>query len=238
VQTGGCDATARFCLVAGWCPPEAPRRTAPNGTNTTSLLLLSGAPAVQATVRISVQWMQFLASTGRAATWENFDGPSGGRTPGVNVFSVADLLARAGVSYDDVAVSGAEVTLNFHFDCDWDLARAREACSPEVLATRIDRGRGYSTLRAVPWVRDDGGAGYAERTLVRMSGIHFQLQFSGQARQFDFGAPPHTPLLCSDVLGTLLTTYAPFSAHHARDRQHNHADWRASLFHLSSSGCT
>jgi hypothetical protein len=198
VQTGACDASG-FCLLRTWCPLEAPhapsagsaltgRGSSSNTTssNATSTLSLAGVSDLQVLLFIAVRWNKFLSSDGKTEAWES---PSGRGAAGSMFYTVGELLSWAGTTYDDVAATGADVTLNFRFDCDWDLAQAKTACRPDLLTARVDT-RGLSRAVALPVVAAAGGGGgapgYSARTLQRTTGLYFRLQFSGQARQFDF----------------------------------------------------
>ena len=111
-----------------------------------------------------------------------------------------------------MAASGADVTLNFRFDCDWDLAQAKKACKPELLAARIDP-RGYNRALALPTAFAGAAPGYSARTLQRTTGVYFRLQYSGQARQFDFDSTITTIgslLYFLSLLGVVLDWMAPY----------------------------
>ena len=221
VQTGACDASG-FCLVRTWCPLEA-QRALPAGvaagggrgnnaaaSNATTVVLFTGVPDVQVSLFISVQWVKFLSADGKTESW---DSPTGrGSGSGGLFWTVGELLSLAGTSYDDVAAAGADVTLNFRFDCDWDLAQAKKLCMPELLAARIDP-RGYNRAVALPAAFAGASPGYSARTLQRTTGINFRLQYSGQARQFDFDSTITTIgslLYFLSLLGVVLDWMAPF----------------------------
>ena len=131
VQTGACDASG-FCMLRTWCPLDVPRFIGGRGgatSNATTTVSLSGAGDMQVSLYIAVRWVKFLSSDGRTEQWES---PAGRGDPGSMFYTVSGLLDMAGVSYGDVAATGADVTLNFRFDCDWDLAQAKQDCRPDL----------------------------------------------------------------------------------------------------------
>ena len=215
VQTGACDASG-FCMLRTWCPLDAPRgggggRGGGASSNATTTVNLTGVGDMQVSLYIAVRWVKFLSSDGKTEQWES---PAGRGDPGAMFYTVSGLLDMAGVSYDDVAATGADVTLNFRFDCDWDLAQAKKACWPDLLSARIDP-KGYSRTSALPSPALDasGSPLYSARTLQRTTGILFRLQFSGQARQFDFDSTVTTVgalLYFLSLVGSALDWLAPW----------------------------
>ena len=180
-------------------------------SNATTAVNFTGVADMQVSLFIAVRWVKFLSADGKTEEWES---PSGRGEPGATFYTVGELLVMAGTSIDEVAAAGADVTLNFRFDCDWDLVQAKKACRPDLLSARIDP-RGYSRTLALPSpsLAANGSPFYTARTLQRTTGVYFRLQYSGQARQFDFDSTVTTIgalLYFLSLVGSALDLLAPW----------------------------
>ena len=61
-------------------------------------------------------------------TWDNYDGLA--PTDGLNTFTIASILTKAGIAFSDVQMTGCDVIVTYYFDCNWD--NAKRDCLPLV----------------------------------------------------------------------------------------------------------
>ena len=175
--TGVCLDEEKRCEVDGWCPGE------PQGNE--GMLPLVGAENMTVFIRINARFPCVRDRvTGIAKRADNLPGTT--LEPGVNLFTIGDLVARGGIEFDDVRDDGADIVLGTSFDCN--LGTDMKKCIPSpIKVTRIDTSnsdisRGYNIRRVVS---TDGGTFASTRVLQKLVGVRMRVQVSGKGRYFD-----------------------------------------------------
>ena len=180
VQTGRClpadQEGTRWCEVRGWCPAER------EGVEP---LPMQGVD----------EWTLFVRLYGEFAKFgESFDNANGtSLVEGYNLFSVRDLLGRAGIEYDTIRSGGVDLLMQFALDCNLD---SSEQCVPALTVARVEAedselSKGFNERTAIRFSQLQGNTtdGSAETKLARelwkRYGIKVRILLTGQARRFD-----------------------------------------------------
>ena len=177
VQTGAClppsEQGMRWCEVRGWCPAEDSEEKP---------LLLEGVDSWTLFIKLQVHFSKFGSS------WDNANGTELVR--GWNLFSVADILDKAGLEWNnETRQDGVDVLMQFALDCNLD---NDQQCVPEITVERTDLAsslsKGYNERTAVFFSDaqnkyDDG----LSRELWKRYGVKVRVLLTGSARKFDFG---------------------------------------------------
>lgn len=173
IRTGNCTADG-FCQVHAWCPVE------PNIPGRSTFNFLQGVDAFTTFIRVSVNFPTEDKRTDSGSSLKE----------GVNLFTTSELLAKAGIAYDDVKQLGALVAISYDWTCN--LNRAMSSCTPQVTYTRLDdphskfsTGFNYRYSRA--WAVHNVSSGdYVEyRNLFKVYGVRFVVLVSGTGVKFD-----------------------------------------------------
>ena len=171
ILTGGCSLDEGLCEVEGWCPGEVDSQMLP----------IMNAMNFTAFVRINVRFPCGHDGAGIPKHANNLPN-STALTPGINLFTLGEIVDLAGVDRDSIQEAGADIVMSTAFDCDLD--RHMRECAPEPFsATRIDDAAvvssGYNIRRAYVRQTDD------ERVLQKLVGVRVRVQVNGRGRHFD-----------------------------------------------------
>ena len=141
------------------------------------------------------EWTLFVRLYGEFAKFgESFDNANGtSLVEGYNLFSVRDLLGRAGIEYDTIRSGGVDLLMQFALDCNLD---SSEQCVPALTVARVEAedselSKGFNERTAILFSQLQGNAtdGSAETKLARelwkRYGIKVRILLTGQARRFD-----------------------------------------------------
>ncbi len=96
---------------------------------------------------------------------------------GKNLFSLNDMLTGAGISFDDIAQTGAIIMMYVNYDCD--LNTGADSCQPTFQFTRMDEGLGFQYTRAIPLAVLPPA-----RSLQTIRGVRIDFALTGKAGRF------------------------------------------------------
>jgi hypothetical protein len=122
-----------------------------------------------------------------------------GKCVAANMFSIRDVLQRAGISAKDAAATGAEILVKAKWadmkpmlgskgasPCNLDARDWREACAPSFEFRRLDDAHPNSFSHGYNFrVSEGGGAGASARRLIKWTGIRVIIMIEGQGGLFD-----------------------------------------------------
>nr|XP_055108308.1 P2X purinoceptor 6 isoform X4 [Symphalangus syndactylus] len=177
VKTGQCvvfNGTHRTCEIWSWCPVESgivPSRP-----------LLAQAQNFTLFIKNTVTFSKFNFSKSNALeTWD----PTYFKhcryepqfSPYCPVFCIGDLVAKAGGTFEDLALLGGSVGIRVHWDCDLDTGDS--GCRPNYSFQLQEKSYNFRT--ATHWWEQSG---VEARTLLKLYGIRFDILVTGQAGKF------------------------------------------------------
>ncbi|NP_001381624.1 P2X purinoceptor 6 isoform 9 [Homo sapiens] len=177
VKTGQCvvfNGTHRTCEIWSWCPVESgvvPSRP-----------LLAQAQNFTLFIKNTVTFSKFNFSKSNALeTWD----PTYFKhcryepqfSPYCPVFRIGDLVAKAGGTFEDLALLGGSVGIRVHWDCDLDTGDS--GCWPHYSFQLQEKSYNFRT--ATHWWEQPG---VEARTLLKLYGIRFDILVTGQAGKF------------------------------------------------------
>ncbi|XP_055231005.1 P2X purinoceptor 6 isoform X4 [Gorilla gorilla gorilla] len=177
VKTGQCvvfNGTHRTCEIWSWCPVESgvvPSRP-----------LLAQAQNFTLFIKNTVTFSKFNFSKSNALeTWD----PTYFKhcryepqfSPYCPVFRIGDLVAKAGGTFEDLALLGGSVGIRVHWDCDLDTGDS--GCRPHYSFQLQEKSYNFRT--ATHWWEQPG---VEARTLLKLYGIRFDILVTGQAGKF------------------------------------------------------
>ncbi|XP_058287956.1 P2X purinoceptor 6 isoform X3 [Hylobates moloch] len=177
VKTGQCvvfNGTHRTCEIWSWCPVESgvvPSRP-----------LLAQAQNFTLFIKNTVTFSKFNFSKSNALeTWD----PTYFKhcryepqfSPYCPVFCIGDLVAKAGGTFEDLALLGGSVGIRVHWDCDLDTGDS--GCWPNYSFQLQEKSYNFRT--ATHWWEQSG---VEARTLLKLYGIRFDILVTGQAGKF------------------------------------------------------
>ncbi|XP_016884557.1 P2X purinoceptor 6 isoform X7 [Homo sapiens] len=175
VKTGQCvvfNGTHRTCEIWSWCPVESgvvPSRP-----------LLAQAQNFTLFIKNTVTFSKFNFSKSNALeTWD----PTYFKhcryepqfSPYCPVFRIGDLVAKAGGTFEDLALLGGSVGIRVHWDCDLDTGDS--GCWPHYSFQLQEKSYNFRT--ATHWWEQPG---VEARTLLKLYGIRFDILVTGQAK--------------------------------------------------------
>jgi len=173
--TNGTCSDDGYCWLRAWCPQELDNP--PNQ-------LLVGIPDFTVFVKVNVKFPTYGVLV---------DNVGYALTPGVNFWSIGDMLSSADVSYESVNVDGTVIAVIVEWDCDLD--KPTSDCTPSFTFTRIDNPSQFSPgfnfrYAHYYWIPSSNMNGPVPgrteyRDLFKVYGIRFVYMVSGQARKFD-----------------------------------------------------
>ncbi|XP_063459305.1 P2X purinoceptor 6 isoform X5 [Pan paniscus] len=150
VKTGQCvvfNGTHRTCEIWSWCPVES-------GVVPSSNALETWDPTYFKHCRYEPQF-----------------------SPYCPVFRIGDLVAKAGGTFEDLALLGGSVGIRVHWDCDLDTGDS--GCWPHYSFQLQEKSYNFRT--ATHWWEQPG---VEARTLLKLYGIRFDILVTGQAGKF------------------------------------------------------
>ncbi|XP_058287957.1 P2X purinoceptor 6 isoform X4 [Hylobates moloch] len=150
VKTGQCvvfNGTHRTCEIWSWCPVES-------GVVPSSNALETWDPTYFKHCRYEPQF-----------------------SPYCPVFCIGDLVAKAGGTFEDLALLGGSVGIRVHWDCDLDTGDS--GCWPNYSFQLQEKSYNFRT--ATHWWEQSG---VEARTLLKLYGIRFDILVTGQAGKF------------------------------------------------------
>ncbi|XP_055108310.2 P2X purinoceptor 6 isoform X6 [Symphalangus syndactylus] len=150
VKTGQCvvfNGTHRTCEIWSWCPVES-------GIVPSSNALETWDPTYFKHCRYEPQF-----------------------SPYCPVFCIGDLVAKAGGTFEDLALLGGSVGIRVHWDCDLDTGDS--GCRPNYSFQLQEKSYNFRT--ATHWWEQSG---VEARTLLKLYGIRFDILVTGQAGKF------------------------------------------------------
>ncbi|XP_054325098.2 P2X purinoceptor 6 isoform X7 [Pongo pygmaeus] len=177
IKTGQCvvfNGTHRTCEIWSWCPVESgvvPSRP-----------LLVQAQNFTLFIKNTVTFSKFNFSKCNALeTWD----PTYFKhcryepqfSPYCPVFRIGDLVAKAGGTFEDLALLGGSVGIRVHWDCDLDTGDS--GCRPHYSFQLQEKSYNFRT--ATHWWEQPG---VEARTLLKLYGIRFDILVTGQAGKF------------------------------------------------------
>jgi len=111
-----------------------------------------------------------------------------GLVPGLNQWKISEILAGAGVQIDQIRASGAIISMNAKFDCDFN--HGTEDCKPDWVFSRIDKTSQDQTFSTGFNFYDvfNNPANPSKRTVNKRYGIKLEFGTSGRAGQFSIVA--------------------------------------------------
>lgn len=105
---------------------------------------------------------------------------------GLNQWSIEEILQGAGVTYNEVAATGAIILMNAKFDCDFNKGSSENDCKPDWEFSRLDKtsddkkaSTGFNYYENVPNSTD-----LSRRTIIKRYGLKFEFNVSGRAGRF------------------------------------------------------
>uniref|UniRef100_A0A2I3RBZ2 P2X purinoceptor n=1 Tax=Pan troglodytes TaxID=9598 RepID=A0A2I3RBZ2_PANTR len=98
-------------------------------------------------------------------------------SPYCPVFRIGDLVAKAGGTFEDLALLGGSVGIRVHWDCDLDTGDS--GCWPHYSFQLQEKSYNFRT--ATHWWEQPG---VEARTLLKLYGIRFDILVTGQAGKF------------------------------------------------------
>uniref|UniRef100_A0A2I2YEX2 ATP receptor n=1 Tax=Gorilla gorilla gorilla TaxID=9595 RepID=A0A2I2YEX2_GORGO len=98
-------------------------------------------------------------------------------SPYCPVFRIGDLVAKAGGTFEDLALLGGSVGIRVHWDCDLDTGDS--GCRPHYSFQLQEKSYNFRT--ATHWWEQPG---VEARTLLKLYGIRFDILVTGQAGKF------------------------------------------------------
>ncbi|XP_077015920.1 P2X purinoceptor 4 [Tamandua tetradactyla] len=187
VATGKCvwyNRTVKTCQVAAWCPVE-------HDLNVPNPAVLRAAENFTILVKNNILYPKFnfskrniLATINSTYLKSCIHDPK--TDPLCPIFRVGKIVAGAGHSFADMAVTGGVMGIQVNWDCNLDRAAAR--CLPKYSFRRLDTpdvdhnvAPGYN-FRFAKYYNDLSGSEY--RTLVKAYGIRFDIIVFGKAGKF------------------------------------------------------
>ncbi|XP_054325099.1 P2X purinoceptor 6 isoform X8 [Pongo pygmaeus] len=177
IKTGQCvvfNGTHRTCEIWSWCPVESgvvPSRP-----------LLVQAQNFTLFIKNTVTFSKFNFSKCNALeTWD----PTYFKhcryepqfSPYCPVFRIGDLVAKAGGTFEDLALLGGSVGIRVHWDCDLDTGDS--GCRPHYSFQLQEKSYNFRT--ATHWWEQPG---VEARTLLKLYGIRFDILVTGQVTFF------------------------------------------------------
>lgn len=178
IGVGSCSDDHKFCNLHAWCPVMNDTMTPSN--------VLRGVGDFQVVVRLDVKFPKFGVDR------SNMNGTK--LTPGLNLFTVRDMLERANSTFEDASKFGAVVTVDMRWDCDLDMDV--ELCNPTFNFVRLDdpdtdtpTAQGYQFNYAHHYYMRTGNQTNAvveeHRDLYKVWGVRFIFMVSGTGSMFD-----------------------------------------------------
>jgi len=170
VQVGQCSSGGIYCNIESWCPLE----------NIQNLVVLDQV----------ANWTTMILVHGQFPTFGTYMSNTNGDNlqPGVNLFSVNDLLIKTNLKYDDIKATGAVLLMVYHFDCNLN---KNEKCTPRVEYQRLDKpstGNSLSDGYSYRFVDRYQVNGTEYRALTHMVGIRLIVSVQGKAGKFSVTA--------------------------------------------------
>ena len=166
------ECVASRCQVAGWCPSE------PKSND--DLVEIEGAGDFTVFIRVNARFPCKKDKHGFAKSVNNL--PGNDLTPGVNLFTLQDILEAGGLNFTEIKKQGADLVASTSFDCDLDVDM--KSCKPSsIQVIRIDTNSnvstGYNTRKVSMRPSQD------ERVLQKLVGVRVRVQVTGKGRYFD-----------------------------------------------------
>jgi len=177
VQVGECSSGGIYCNIEAWCPLERDE----------DLVVLD---------QVS-NWATIILVNGEFPEFGTFMSNTEGSDlqPGVNLFSVNDLLNKTNLKYNDIKTTGAVLMMAYHFDCNLN---KKEKCTPWIEFKRLDKPNGGSNNNSSSNSMRDGYSyrfvdryqvnGTEYRALTHMVGIRLIVSVQGKAGRFSLPA--------------------------------------------------
>eukprot|EP00823_Brevimastigomonas_motovehiculus_P001390 TRINITY_DN1190_c2_g1_i1.p1 TRINITY_DN1190_c2_g1~~TRINITY_DN1190_c2_g1_i1.p1 ORF type:complete len:410 (-),score=47.69 TRINITY_DN1190_c2_g1_i1:449-1678(-) len=170
VKTGVCSAK-KMCVLQTWCPLE-------NDTSA-NFRLVQNADAFSITVKANVDFPMFDSSyTNVGTSW----------IEGANIFTLKQIVERAGWAFDSVRSYGTVILLNFNYDCDLNTG---DECTPTLDFSRIDDARPGLISSGFNFRFPHNSVGTTQtetRTLFKAAGVRIIFNVSGRAGKFSYVA--------------------------------------------------
>ncbi|KAM8962101.1 P2X purinoceptor 7-like [Pelodytes ibericus] len=182
IQTGQCtqfNSSHKTCEVRAWCPVESKSTPVP--------AVLESAENLTVLIKNNIHFAEFNYTTKNILPEYNvsciYDRHKAPQCP---IFRLGDILKEAGESFSQVAVLGSIISIEINWNCDLDFWAFR--CRPlysfrrldnKVIDERLFPGLNFRFARR--YRTNDGGD---LRTLIKATGIRFDIQVYGTGGQF------------------------------------------------------
>lgn len=169
IATGTCSsqiADDSFCDIQGWFPAE---------DDTADGFVMQEVDQMTAFLKLNVEFPDFDIRRNNL--------PGNELTPGLNLFTLEEMLQAAGTSAQQVIPKGAVILATANWNCDFDFAASK--CKPKWDFTRLDirsnLSPGFNFRYAQYYYLDQNGTRVQYRDLFKVWGTKFIFVNTGSA---------------------------------------------------------